>query len=131
EERVESDASSLIHIINRHYASQIKNNPQKTYHIEDIEPEKIHSRLKDLLSKISDKNLIKKTDIGKIAFIYKGVTYRVWINKRKKQKKGIGQIEILRIDTFYPIEDQTELVDLNNNYELKDIDSDLKVFVKK
>tara|TARA_R110002095_G_scaffold165593_1_gene143784 strand:+ start:119 stop:1114 length:996 start_codon:yes stop_codon:yes gene_type:complete len=130
-ETVEIDANSLIHIINRHYAAQVKNNPQKTYHIEDFEPEKIHRRLKELLSKISLKGIIKSSDIGKIAFIYNGVTYRVWINKRKKQIKGVGQIEVWRIDTFYPIEEQTELDDLNNNYDLMDIEPNLKAFVKK
>jgi len=130
-QNIEIDSYSLIHIINRHYAEIIKNNPQKTYHVEDFEPDKIHLRLKDILKRIENSGFIQPTEIEKIGFEYKNKVYRTWIKKRKKHIKRQGEIEFYRIETFYSIEDESELKDLVDNYELKAIDSELKVYKKK
>lgn len=131
DQRVEIDSFSLIHIINRHYAEIIKNNPQKTYHIEDFEPDSLHTRLKDILSRINSKDFLQSSEIEKIAFVFKNITYRVWIKKRVKHLKREGAVDFLRVETFYPIEDDSELKDLSENYEPKEVDNELNVFVKK
>lgn len=128
---IEIDSYSMIHIVNRHYAEIIKENPQKTYHIEDFEPDKLHIRLKDILKRIEKSGIIQPAEIEKLAFEYKNKIYRVWIKKRKKNVKGQGEIEFYRLETFYPIEDKGELEDLSNNYELIPVDVELKIHKKK
>ncbi len=130
-QNIEIDSYAMIHIINRHYSEIIKENPQKTYHIEDFEPDKIHIRLKDILKRIEDSGKIQPTEIEKFAFEYKSKIYRIWIKKRKKHVKGKGEIEIHRLETFYPIEDEVELKDLSDNYKLVSIDEELKIYKKK
>ncbi|WP_424495371.1 hypothetical protein [Salinimicrobium sp. GXAS 041] len=127
---VEIDAYSLIHIINRHYAEVIKDNPQKTYHIEDFDPELLHIKLKDILKEIEEKSIpIKNPE--KFAFRYKNVDYRIWIKKRVKYEKGIGKIEFYRLETFYPIADKSEIEDLNNNYDLVEVSPELQTYTEK
>jgi hypothetical protein len=130
-EQIEIDAYSLIHIINRHYAETIKGDSNKTYHIEDFKPDEVHLMLRDILLRIDEKGLVQSADIRKIAFIYKGVTYRLWINKRKKFIKGTGETESYRLDTFYPIEDVDELKDIADNYNSVNIDAEIEVYVRK
>ena len=128
---IEIDSYSMIHIINRHYAEIIKENPQKTYHIEDFEPDKIHIRLKDILKRIEHSGIIQPNEIEKLAFEYKNKIYRIWIKKRQKHVKGKSEVEFHRLETFYPIEDDGELTDLSDNYKLMPIDGELNVYKKK
>jgi len=130
-QNVEIDSYSLIHIINRHYAAIIKDNPQKTYHVEDFEPDQLHIRLKDILHRIDGSDLMDASGMEKLAFVFKGKKYRVWIKKRTKHVKGKGAMEFFRLETFYPIEDYGELDDLSTNYDLNPIDEDLQLYVKK
>ncbi|MDN3593961.1 hypothetical protein [Zunongwangia endophytica] len=127
---VEIDAYSLIHIINRHYAEIIKENTDKTYHIEDFEPDLLHIKLKDILNQIEEKKVaISNTE--KIAFRYNDQDYRIWLKERVKFKKGIGKIEFSRLETFYPIGDEQELKDLSENFKLIVINEQLQTYIEK
>ena len=52
-------------------------------------------------------------------------------SQRCKQIRGIGNVDFYRLETFYPIEDSKTLEQLNEQYELKKIDEELFVYVKK
>ena len=56
---------------------------------------------------------------------------RSQFHKRCKQIRGIGNVDFYRLETFYPIEDSKTLEQLNEQYELKKIDEELFVYVKK
>ena len=128
---IEIDSYSIIHIVNRHYSKIIKNNAQKSYHIEDFYPDKLHLKLEDILTRIDKTNLLSQNDIEKIAFTFNGKPYQIWIKQRTKQEKGKGNILFYRLESFYPIEDTNELNKINYDYTLIKIDNEIGIYIKK
>lgn len=87
--------------------------------------------LKDIFNRIECSGVYKDENIENVNFQYKGQEYAVWNHKRCKQIRGIGNVDFYRLETFYPIEDSKTLEQLNEQYELKKIDEELFVYVKK
>lgn len=127
-EIIEFTSYSLIHIVSRHYAEPIKDDSQKTYHYKNFLPKELHLNLKDILTKIGNKNIfdIKKTD--NIIIEYDGVIYHLWVQKRFKQVKEKGNVQINRIQSFYPIYDAEQKQNLNDNYNKILIEKNLYVY---
>ncbi|MDL2143852.1 hypothetical protein QQY79_15095 [Flavobacterium tructae] len=131
-EIIEFTIYSLVHIVSRHYAEPIKQNEDKTYHYDHFFPTELHIDLKNILIEIDTLNLIdiKKTD--NIIFKFKGVSYKLYIQKRFKQVKGTkGNVQIFRIQTFYPLYSQKDFEMLQNDYTENIINNDLSVFIHK
>lgn len=130
-EVIEFTTYSLIHIVSRHYAESIKNNVEKTYHYNNFHPKELHADLKSNLIEIDSKQLIDLSQTNNIIFVYKGIVYHLWIEKKTKQVKGIGNVIFNRIQTFYPIYDTHKIRELKNDYTIVELNSDLSVYVKK
>lgn len=128
---IEFNKYSLVHILSRHYSQTTSKNFDKSYHIEDFNPECLNLQLKDIIERIDKSGLYANESIENINFQFKGITYAIWIHKKTKGVAGKGNVEYYRIETFYPIEDAEEKRKLYTNYELKNIDSDLQIFVHK
>ena len=130
DEIIEFNLYSLVHIINRHYAEPIKDNSQKTYHYDNFYPSELHIDLKNILTEIDSLKVIdiKKTD--NIIFRYNNVLYQLYIQKRFKQIKGQGNVEILRIQTFYPIYEKNRIQEINDKFTLTKINDMLQVYHK-
>lgn len=122
---------SLVHIVNRHYAETIKDNPQKTYHYKNFYPKILHTELKKILSEIDKSNLINLDNTESFLFTYENIMYEIWIQKKLKQIKGQkGNVEYFRLQSFYPVYDKDKLKDINENYAETVINSKTSVFIK-
>ncbi|WP_294733874.1 hypothetical protein [uncultured Flavobacterium sp.] len=130
-EVVEFTLYSLVHIVNRHYAEQIKNNPNKTYHYENFYPKELHVDLKNILIKIDEFELINLDKTDNVIFKSNNVVYKLYIHKRYKQVKGQGNVKIYRIQTFYPIYSNIEKQKISEHYREVSVDGDLSFFVIK
>ena len=130
-EIIEFGIYSLVHIVSRHYAEPIKADEDKTYHYDNFYPTELHLDLKDILTEIDKLNKIDINKTPNIVFKFKNVIYKLWIQKRFKQVKGEGNVEIFRIQTFYPIYSETELKEISENCTEYKISENLKVFINK
>ncbi|KAF2512121.1 hypothetical protein EYY60_07685 [Flavobacterium zhairuonense] len=131
-ETIEFTIYSLVHIVSRHYAEPIKQNEDKTYHYENFFPTELHIDLKNILLEIDKLNLIDINKTDNIIFKFKGVHYRLYIQKRFKQVKGIkGNIQFFRIQTFYPLYSQEDFEMLQKEYNENKIMDELSVFIHK
>ncbi|WP_395974313.1 hypothetical protein [Chryseobacterium cucumeris] len=126
---IEFTSYSLIHITSRHYAEAIKDNRDKTYHYKNFLPKELHLDLKNILTKIDNKHLIDINKIDNIIFEYDGITYQLWIQKRYKQIKGQGNIQINRIQSFYPIYNTAQLTKIRNDLQRIKIEHNLHVYI--
>ncbi len=130
-EIIEFNIYSLVHIVSRHYAEPIKDNSEKTYHYDHFYPTELHIDLKNILIKIDSLNLIDINKTESINFRFKNVVYKLWIQKRFKQVKGKGNVQIYRVQTFYPVYLEEEINNLKDNYNEISIDDELTVFIIK
>lgn len=108
---VEFDEFSLVHIIVRHYAELTKQyETGKSYHNVDFHPRQLALDLELIFKTIEGVEPIE--NINNVVIEFKSQLYEIWINERLKSKKGIGNVKILRLETFYPIleEDKRELI---------------------
>jgi hypothetical protein len=128
---IEINEYSIIHILSRHFAKITKSNPDKSFHNEDFEPRYLSKQIGEIFNKIDESKLYQGQSIHKVFFKYKGTIYQVWINKRVKQIKNTGNVPYYRFETFYPLTDLKELEKLESNFEIKKIEDDLYVYIKK
>ena len=129
-EIIEFTIYSLVHIVSRHYAEPIKDNPDKTYHYDYFYPTELHLDLKNILTKIDSLNKIDVKQTDNIIFEFKNIKYQIWIQKRFKQVKGQGNVEIFRIQTFYPIYSEIEIKKIESEYEKTKADDELFLLSK-
>jgi hypothetical protein len=129
---IEYNEYSIVHILSRHFAALTKPfDTGKSYHNMDFLPKQLNLQLKEIFKMISDTGLYVNDSIQKISFVYKGIAYSVHTNSdRFKQIKGKGNVAYTRVETFYPIEIQKELIEIQQNYLLKEVNNDLSVYCK-
>lgn len=128
---IEINEFSIIHILNRHYSEITKSNPTKSFHNEDFEPKYLNKQLGEIFKDIDNSGLFQEKSINNIAFKYKNVDYQIWINEREKQIKGRGNVKFNRLETFYTITDESELLKLNADFDLKKVNDELSVYIEK
>lgn len=128
---VELTIYSFIHIISRHYSEHIKDKPDKTFHYENFHPKELHIDLRNILTEIDKLNLINLNETDNLIFKFKEVVYHLWFKKWVKQIKGKADVEINRIQSFYPIYDENTISQINSDYEKVELSEKLKAFVKK
>jgi len=128
---IEIDEYGIVHIFNRHFSQIMKVNTNKSFHNEDFNPSLLNKQLGQIFTDIDNSGEFKSEPINKIAFKYNGIIYLAWIYTRTKQIKGKGNVSFNRLETFYPVEEQNELNDLNDNFKLKEINNTLSVYVRK
>ena len=131
-ETVEFTIYSLIHIVSRHYAEPMKDNPEKSYHYEHFYPTELHIDLRNILGEIDKLNLIDVNNTDNIFFKFKGVIYQLWIQKRHKQVKGhAGNIQIFRVQTFYPIHSEADIKEITENRDEIAVAEELSLLIAK
>lgn len=123
---------SLVHIIFRHYANAQKQYiSDKSFFTDAIGVEEILDRLLDILIKIENSGVYVNDSIMKIYIEYYSTKYTIYCKKIQKQKKGVGNYTVYRLNTFYPVESSKELLDIKDNYDEKEVTNNLSVFIKK
>ncbi len=130
--KIEVDEHSLAHIYMRHYAEQVRpyETDDKSYFTPEIEIENVPFVIKEIIDAIESSGVYTKDDLNNINIRYKNRDYKIYCKKVTKQVKGIGNIEVSRISTFYPIELKQD-IDKLMNYNLYKINSQLSVYLKK
>lgn len=130
--QIEFNEYSLFHILNRHYAQITKQyDTRKTFHNEDFKPRILCAQLKKILRDIDDSKLLLGCSIDVIGFQQNGTDYLIWTSKKAKSVKRKGNVNYRRIDTFYPVLDQTEKDKLRTTCNLHKINNVLSVYVPK
>ena len=128
---IEINEYSIIHILNRHFSEVTKQNFDKSYHGEDIKPKYLNKILKEIITNIDESKHLENKSINNVNFRYKEKDYAIWINKRTKQIKGKGNVKYNRLETFYPIENMGELKKLKDEFDYRQVNEDIGVYVKK
>lgn len=128
---IEINEYSIIHILSRHFSEITKQNPNKSYHKEDIDPSFLNIQLKEIIEKIDETKFLDGKEINSVYFKYKGTIYVIWINKRIKQIAGQGNVSYNRLETFYPVGNQVDIESLRIEYTYHQINDDIGVYVKK
>lgn len=112
------DEHGLTHVMLRHYSETTTQfQTGKSYHSEDFLPEHIHHNLQLVFDIISPLIPSSGFDYKKICFTYNNQMYIIWTEERTKGVKGQGMIRFRRIDSFYPVTDETELAKIASAYE--------------
>ncbi|GAF05967.1 hypothetical protein [Saccharicrinis fermentans] len=127
---IELNEYSIIHILSRHFSEITKVTTDKSFHIEDFEPKYLNKQIGQIFNDIDNSGLFDGQPIDKIAFRYKGIDYLIWTKKKVKHVKGKGEVEYNRLETFYPVERQIDLQELNDNYSLQEVSAELSVYVR-
>lgn len=129
-QQIEFNEFSIFHILSRHYAPGTKPyNTGKSFINPDFVPRQLHLQLSEIFSKIEASGAYVNNSLQKISFRYKGISYRVWTKTATKQVPGTGNVQYMRVQSFYPIEEAADLSDLANNYKLVKVDNDIDVYV--
>lgn len=124
---IEYNEFSLVHIIIRHYAELTKQyETGKSFHNLDFNPRQIVLDLEQIFNKIELVTTIE--NLNNIIFEQNDQLYEIWINEREKSKKGIGNIKILRLETFYPIQDKNRVETIKQTFTSYKIDAKLKYY---
>jgi len=122
---------SIIHILNRHFAQLVKPHSDKSFHNMNIAPRYLNKDIKSIMEKIDNSGLYIGHPIRNINFVYKGDKYALWTERKTIQVKGQGNVQINRLQSFYPIEEQDTISRLNTEFVLKKVDDDISVYVPK
>lgn len=129
---VEVDEYTYVHLLFRHFGQLTKPEDfNKTYFTQEVQIEEIPDVIQFLLESVDISGFSDNEFNYKIAFKYKDRFYRIYFKEATRQEKGKGNVKYLRVNTFYPIEEPTEINDLKNNYEEKTLQDYLKLYIKK
>jgi hypothetical protein len=127
---IEITSYSIIHILTRHFSKITKQYPtKKSFHNDDFMPEFLPQNLKRIFEAFEESNLLNAFRQGNIQFRYKKRDYSIWISEKRKTIKGMGTIKYLRVDTFYPIEDNHLQQKLKTDLKLIQINPDLGLYI--
>lgn len=129
---IEINEYSLVHILNRHYAGAAKQfDTGKSFHFDrGLKWYEIPYELKRIIEKIGTIPQTQLVEINFIPFKYQGITYAIWTEKKKKHVKG-KVINYIRLETFYPIEEQRDFDRIKNNCREVSIDSSIVGYAEK
>lgn len=127
---IEFNEYSITHILSRHFAEITRPNPNRSFHNENFIPRQLNIQLKSILEAINNSGVYANQPIQKIAFKFQNKDYLIWTNEQTKQVAGIGNINYIRLETFYPIENRVDIQDLNTNYTLVQINEEISVYLK-
>jgi len=129
---VEVDEYTYVHLLFRHFGQLTKPEDfDKTYFTEEIQLEQIPDVIQYLLESVDICGFSDDEFNHKIAFKYNGRFYRIYFKEAERGEKGKGNVKYRRVNTFYPIEKQSEIDDLMTNYEEKNLYENLKLYIRK
>jgi len=122
---------SLTHILTRHFAHVIKPYvTDKDHFTEAIGHNEIHLKLKYFFDEIEKSEVYEKQSIEEISIRYKDRLYQIFCRYSTKHIRG-APVKYLRVDSFFPLENQLMLNKLTTDFDEVKINADLTVFVRK
>lgn len=129
---IEIDEQTLAHVYMRHYGQLVRpyDTSDKSYFTPEVKIEKVPSVIKEIIDLIEARGIYANDDLRNINVNYKNRDYKIYSKDATKQVKGIGNVVVTRVSTFYPIELQQE-VDNLGDYNLIKINNYLSVYIKK
>lgn len=77
---------------------------------------------------INKLQLVNLDETDNVMFKFKNVIYKLYVQKRYKQVKGQGNVEIFRVQTFYPIYSEIEIKRIEESFNEISINEDLSFF---
>lgn len=120
---------SFVHLMNRHYMNVLQYiNAKKTIHIMEVNPYSMQEFIKVRITDIEKSGLYAGKNLREIPFRYRGEYYTIW-NDMQHDNMQRGNPKIRRIDSFYRVDDAVELTRIQGNFDLKQIDSEISVYV--
>lgn len=129
---IEINEHSLVHILNRHMAGAAKQfDTGKSFHLDRrIKWFELPTEIKEIIERLGAIDETKELKLEYIPFKLNGVIYGIWTKPHVKHVRG-KTIRYQRLETFYPIENEKDLTDIQNNYKEVVIDGTLIAYVKK
>lgn len=130
---IEFTRYSMTHILMRHYAQTQKPfQPGKSFHKRHFGLESIIPFLSQIFKSIDDSKAFKNQGVENISFKYKGIDFRIYCNIEHKQIKGkTGNHPFYRLNTFFPVEEEKERLEIESNYLPYPIDEELIIYIRK
>ena len=127
---IEITAYTLIHVMTRHFSQITKQYPtSKSFHNEDFKPQYLTMNLQAIFNLI-DEAKIRILPASCIYFVYRKRNYALWISEKTRAVKGMGSIKYLRIDTFYPLEDQGVLDKISAEGKFHMLNPEVSIYLK-
>jgi hypothetical protein len=110
-EKILIDSYTYVHIMFRHYSKSIKQHLNgKSYHFdENIGFKFIPNFLFDLLTYYESDEISKQFNNYSLYFQLNAKPYAIYLKPTERQLKGNIKIKYFRVQTFYPIEEASEL----------------------
>jgi hypothetical protein len=130
-ETIEFTEFSMVHILNRHFAEITKQfKSGKDYHNEDFVPRILPKQIKEIITEIDNSGLLTRQHKTEINLRYKGQIYQLWAEWKNRSVKGHhGSVRYKRLQSFFPVTDQTVLAKLNSSFNEVSLTSDLSLFI--
>ena len=134
---IEVTEHSIVHMVFSHYFEGLKPvSNGKSHFYGEFHPENIKERLQAILGQIEATGVHLGSQIltylgsYQIPIKYKNLYYAIWFRKVKTGIKGQGEVAFYRLESFYPIKIESELLKIRNTYNEVFIDDNLTVLVK-
>jgi hypothetical protein len=106
------DEAILFHSLIRHYGEILKQtSAPKSFFTEDVLVEDLYNRIIDFFEMLIEKK-IKIENIMSFIFVYKSKYYQIYTKKIKLNK----HVFRYKINSFFPIENETRLKEIKENY---------------
>ena len=117
---------SYTHILTRHFGRMMKPyQVEKSHFSQDISVEEIHLQLEDIFKKIDNSNFFIEENIEEINLKLNGNLYKIFNKQTIENGKNI-----LRLSSFFPIDNPLMLERLDNEFTEKKINNNLSIFIK-
>lgn len=133
---VEMTEYSFVHILFRHFGQTLKPfDFEKSFHDPKFHPRILHKQLRIIFETLDQANIrvISPGAISNIPlrFTYRGTPYLVYLNKRVKQIVGAGNVDFLRLETFFIISTPEEIYKLELEFDEVAVNSVVSVYSPK
>mgnify|MGYP001791911916 FL=1 len=112
ERKILIDGFTYVHTMFRHFAEGIKEHQfTKSYHFDkNIGFKAIPNFLSDAINCFKSLPQSKSFNNRDLHFIFNDKIYLLWVRPFSKYNKGIIKVDYLRVQTFYPVDNQKDLL---------------------
>ncbi len=121
------DHYSLTHILTRHYGQRMKTyETDKSHFTQDVHHEEVHLQLEKIFKQIDASKLYVNNSIKEVNIRLNGTPYKIFIDEETK-----GGTKFFRLNSFFPTVNKGMLARLDKEFDEKEIDNNLSIFVRK
>lgn len=109
------DAFGYYHTLTRHFSSLTREHlADKDFHIDNLCHRYMPDNIESILREYDKKENQHLFDNNHLMFSIGGKPYSLWFKRMARPKKGGGETEYYRFQTFYPVSDPEELKKFNS-----------------